>query len=418
MITILQIPTNVTPDDECVVIDKTTDVSGEYINAPRFSYTFHGDELRWGLCEYFNNTTEERIARSYMPRYGDMPKTYHNGDTVRINALIFNGEAQNGKNYKYRYTIFQTDPMTNEGEYNIYFCRGKIRAVPSGETQTNNEVYINTEIENLKDAYRYTKDDGTTILVGGAYMEINEERRFIESYDFNTGKVVLESAFSSYPSKGTTFKIFTNYILTPYYFVKCRKLPKSTLTVTKQFDGLYCQLTYNQANHVGLKCYKVALYKTSSDGGNYIDGYVIDKNKEDSTSIKIKTGLSTDIIGKKIRVEEEPGTTPSDEHVTDDYIETKIMSYDSNSGWLLMSGNHSTIQTGARYTIVDDVEALIEESEWLYTYDLDYKFYTNYVGNSYRIEYTVITQDDVDVTKNKTKKANAITKHMMLPNDP
>lgn len=411
MITILQIPTDVFPDDECVVIDKEhiDPVTGDYTNAPRFSYTFHGDELRWGLVEYFNNTTEERIGSSYYPRGGELSTTYHNGETVRINELVFNRLAENGKNYKYRYTLFQTDPMQDDaGEYNIYFCRGKIRALPSGATQVATEVYINTEIENLKDAYRYTPSGQATRLVGGAYMEIGEERRLIETYNFNTGKVTLNSAFTTYPTEGTTYKIFTNYLLTPYYFVKCRELPTSTLTVTERNHGLYCKLTYNQANNVGLKCYKIKLYKKNSDGGNYIDGTIEVRDPDNSAIYEIALDsplpAETDIIGRNIHIERVVGSTPSGEHVENNYYNFEITSYDAVNNTITISADPSAFagaSAGARFTIVDDSMTYIDESEWLYTYDLDYTFYTDYKGNSYQFEYTVVTQDDVEVTAYK-----------------
>ena len=416
MITILQIPTNVFPDDECVVIDKhKPQGSDDYDNAPRFTYTFHGDELRWGLIEYYNNTTEEKYDRhAYFPRGGLMKNTYHNGDTVRINELVFNDIAENGKNYKYRYTLFQTDPTRDDaGEYNIYFCRGKIRAIPSGATQSSTEVYINTEIENLKNAYRYTytnsgvAPDGTVIpagtvrLVGGAYMEIGEERRLIESYSFSTGKVTLQSAFTTYPTEGTTYKIFTNYLLTPYYFVKCRELPTTSITVTEANHGIHCQLTYSQANHVGLKCYKVALYKRGADESSYIDGNIIAKDPDNTAECTIETGLSTDIVGRIIRIENVVGSTPEGYHVSSNYTQSEIISYNPNDGTVILKINYkgySNINVGAKYTIVDDQDTFIEESDWLYTYDLDYTFYTDYKGKKYRIEYSVVSQDDVMVT--------------------
>lgn len=409
MITILQIPTDVFPDDECVVIDKTRPSGGDYTNAPIFSYTFHGDELRWGLVEYFNNTTEERIGSSYYPRGGQLSQTYHNGETVRINELVFNGLAENGKNYKYRYTLFQTDPMQDDaGEYNIYFCRGKIRALPSGATQVATEVYINTEIENLKDAYRYTPSGQATRLVGGAYMEIGEERRLIETYNFNTGKVTLNSAFTTYPTEGTTYKIFTNYILSPYYFVKCRELPTSTLTVTEGNHGLHCQLTYNQANNVGLKCYKIKLYKKNSDGGDYIDGVIAAKDPNNSAiytiSLDEELPAEVDIVGRNIHIERVVGDTPSGQHVTSNYYNYEITSYDRTNSVITINADPSVFsgaKVDARFTIVDDSMTYIDESDWLYTYDLDYTFYTDYKGNSYQFEYTVITQDDVAVTAYK-----------------
>ena len=81
------------------------------------------------------------------------------------------------------------------GLYDMYFCRGKVQIAGSSTS-----FYINKEIGNLKDAYYYERADGSNYLVGGAYMEIGEERRFIEKYDYKTGMVTLKSAFTNTPT--------------------------------------------------------------------------------------------------------------------------------------------------------------------------------------------------------------------------
>lgn len=111
----------------------------------------------------------------------------------------------------YQYTLFQTDPTTiaddtqygdGVGLYDMYFCRGKIQS--SGTTSS---FMINKEIANLKSAYYYERSDGSVYLVGGAYIEIGEERRLIETYDYKTGNVRLKSGFTTAPARGTVFRI-------------------------------------------------------------------------------------------------------------------------------------------------------------------------------------------------------------------
>ena len=87
-------------------------------------------------------------------------------------------------------------------------------------------MYKRQEIGNLKDAYYYERADGSNYLVGGAYMEIGEERRLIEKYDYKTGMVTLKSAFTNTPTVGTEFRIFTNYFIDKPHYVKCRNDPR------------------------------------------------------------------------------------------------------------------------------------------------------------------------------------------------
>ena len=174
-------PTLVFPDDEVVKIDKHKGEGGEYDRAPRFSYQFNctaGSTMRWALCTYTNIRTGEQNY-SYFPKGGDI-NTFYKGDKVNVNELVFNDIAKNGHDYMYQYTLFQTDPTTiaddtqygdGVGLYDMYFCRGKIQS--SGTTSS---FMINKEIANLKSAYYYERSDGSVYLVGGAYIEIGEER--------------------------------------------------------------------------------------------------------------------------------------------------------------------------------------------------------------------------------------------------
>ena len=117
----------------------------------------------------------------------------------------------------------------------------------------------------MKDAYYYERADGSNYLVGGAYMEIGEERRFIEKYDYKTGMVTLKSAFTNAPTVGTEFRIFTNYFIDKPHYVKCRNDPDCIVTVEVNENNstrpIHCKTTYAHPNHVGLKYYKYYLYQ-------------------------------------------------------------------------------------------------------------------------------------------------------------
>lgn len=386
----LQIPTNVYPDNEVVVISKHTNSSGEYDRNPHFSYTFNGDQLRWTLCEYIDNTTEEIIGYSYFPKGGDI-NVYYNGDKVSVDERVFTSLANNGNDYKYRYTLFSTEPNTDNGLYNIYFCRGKIITANS-----SSNFFITDGIENLKNPYIFTYADNTTKLVGGCYIEMysgtTKQRRMISAYNKSTGEITLSSSFSFTPAEGDTYKIFTNYLITPYYYVKCRANPVISLALTNCVSGIKCDLTYSQSNHIGLKYYKLKLYE--------INSHVIKDNGTIISNVNNKIlNIGTDktvLAGDKIKI----ATTVEDTQMTD-YVVFNIANYDATTGYLTVYVDCSDILDGATYETYSSSDDLVEESDAIYTYDLKYTFIRYISGKKYRVEAEVVTQEDVRVTTNK-----------------
>jgi hypothetical protein len=390
--------TSVFPDDEVVKINKHKGVNGVYDRAPIFKYQFNctaGSAMRWALCTYTNLKTGEQYY-SYFPKGGNI-NTYYNGDTVRVKEVVFNDIAKNGQDWQYQYTFFQTDPTTiaddtqygdGVGLYDMYFCRGKIK-----EKNSTSKFIINKEIGNLKSAYYYTRSDDSVYLVGGAYIEIGEERRLIETYNYSTGEVELKNGFSTAPEADTVFRIFTNYFIDRPHYVKCREDPLVTLSVntgtaSKGFD-LECSATYKHPNYIGLKYYKYRLYQTVGNADAVLDGTI--SEIESNTDINIGTGIEVDIVGKQIMIE----TTPSEEtgHVVEG-IRCVISGYNSSTGMATLKDNIFQLETGARYTIYNGDELLVDETDEIYSFDLDSSFYVDWAGNTFNIECEISTLDD------------------------
>lgn len=390
-------PTLVFPDDEVVKIDKHKDVNGEYDRAPHFSYQFNctaGSAMRWALCTYTNIRTGEQNY-SYYPKGGNI-STFYNGDKVGINEVVFNDIAKNGHDYMYQYTLFQTDPTTIAGDttygdgtglYDMYFCRGKIQKANSATKFT-----INKEIGNLKSAYYYTRSDDSVYLVGGAYIEIGEERRLIEKYSYSTGEVELKTGFSTAPAAGTVFRIFTNYFIDKPHYVKCRADPTCNLTAEVQQSSAYpivCKTTYTHPNHIGLKYYKYYLYQVTGTVGAICDGTVLGTSS--SNSINIGAGITNDLAGKHIMIEETPSEGTG--HITEG-ISTSIQSYNIETGVAYINYYAQQITVGARYTIYNADQILVDESDEIYDFDLKYSFYANQTGNSFNIKSEIMTLDN------------------------
>lgn len=392
-------PTLVFPDDEVVKIDKHKDTNGEYDRAPHFSYQFNctaGSAMRWALCEYTNLKTGE-VNHSYFPKGGDI-NTFYNGDKVGVNELVFNDIAENGHDYQYQYILFQTDPTTiaddtqygdGVGLYDMYFCRGKVQRAGSSTS-----FYINKEIGNLKDAYYYERADGSNYLVGGAYMEIGEERRFIEKYDYKTGMVTLKSAFTNTPTVGTEFRIFTNYFIDKPHYVKCRNDPDCIVTAEVNENNstrpIHCETTYTHPNHVGLKYYKYYLYQTINSNVVY-DGTIQDSTN-DTTQVNLGKSIGENIVNKCITIEVEPSGTEG--HVTEG-INGFVSNYNTATGMATIYCPANTqFVKGAKFTVYSETQKLIDESPAIYNFRLNYDFYAMQAGNSYCVVSEIMTLDD------------------------
>lgn len=303
-------PTEVFPDNEVVKVDKTKNSDGEYTNAPTWHYKFNctaGAVMKWALCTYTNVRTGEKNY-SYFPKGGHLT-TIYNGDTVSIYEIVFNDFAKNGSDYIYQYTLFQTDASTiaadtqygdGQGLYDMYFGRGKIynaRIIDTPDTSTEptydengnaiytavipaveHGIFIGKEIPNLKDAYYYTRSDGSQYLVGGAYIEVGEHRALIKTYNFSTGKITVEGSLPF--NAGDTYRIFTNYFIDRPHYVKARDVPKCVVTVDEddmKAGLIKCSCTYSHPNHVGIKYYKFYLQEVNISTGV---GKTIDESEE------------------------------------------------------------------------------------------------------------------------------------------
>ena len=455
----LQFPTNVYPHNVAVEIDEKHPFTS--------SYTFNGDLLRWGLCDYYDNVTGEKTLHAYFPKGGSIG-TYYNGDTVRIGHQYTISYFDNGYDYKYRYTLFQSDPTEVEnnddsdgGLYNIFllesyfwkapdtkqYSTGGVYDVDENGNRINYQVvYVDGELSNIKPAYYYTYSDGRVKLVGGCYVEIDHERRFVEHVVKTTitkdGEQVsayalyLTSPFKTTPKAGTRFRIFCNYVMSPFYFFKARKDPvisnmDANLVFRPQF-AIQCDAKYQQANNVTMKYHRWYLYKcnhyeTVLDGTGYIRDLVNEYNQAstveeqnrieqlinsiDNQVIPIATGLG-DIVGKTIIISSVGETT-------DFRYSTTIKAYNPDTGLATLSmrlpitpiatttnNPDNANETSISYEIVNITEQLVGDSGAVYSYDMPHTFYEfplakNDMGSDvkFRVRLEVCTQDGKIVYK-------------------
>ena len=314
----IQTPINVVPSN------------GEVLDASKraaFSFTFQGDLLTFvqGIIadmEYTgdpNSGTNEYVAYYNMPSGGHLSTIYNGGycsyydSEDRWMARFF----KDGRNYKHMLRLYQHYPAGINPELerkpmaDMYYARGKIYKQPEGTALHAYQAVIAPNLTNIHEPYRYkwTDSEGTehVILLGGIYIDIEHERHLICGYDPATGivsfrkptfkKVALDEDYTALEIEDydinnwtvdyvgakfhvaeTPYKLFTNYLETGWYDFKYRTPPVVTTEIITSVNkdtgndraikgvnvGIYCDGTYAQATGVGLKWYKYELYAVNA----------------------------------------------------------------------------------------------------------------------------------------------------------
>ena len=113
-----------------------------------------------------------------------LTQNLYNGDTLSIPVNASSVHLSNGTNYKWRVRLYQpnSDMLITYG------------LVQSASTTTN--VYLQPNI-NIK---------------AGMTLTINSQSKTITSYDVSTGLAVVGSAFSSAPSVGAQYQVYSDFI--------------------------------------------------------------------------------------------------------------------------------------------------------------------------------------------------------------
>lgn len=273
----LQYPTNVSPENTAKPADAT-----------HMSFTFNGDRLSYfKICATKLSTGYRYNIYSYSEDEGNILPVYNGEEiTMPTNAPYM----QNGEDYVWQVLLAQRDLAGENPLYDIPVCRGKIRGVGVSDAT---QIYIDKNLPLYEwgysdGAYRPTIDENDKVLVG-MVLEINGERRLITSYKnvaYGTdgaGLAIVESAFTSTPTEGDRFQIYSNYIISPQYYFMCRSTPSVVLNLDwlrDANDNIKTELslrvtgTYSQAESSPIKYYTITLYspETATSSGN---GYKI-----------------------------------------------------------------------------------------------------------------------------------------------
>lgn len=250
----LQYPTNFYPEN--VAIDTNAE--------NHIEFTFNGDFLTAITFRVTNYLTGES-GDNYLIYNNRIPQ-YYNGDKIIVQGL---SGLNNGDDYTIEMLLTQTD---NSGVplYDMPVLSGMIYSVQTSQTAS---IFIADHISNI-----YKWDKSTDIkkpvkygdfIAAGMIIKINNESRFIESYNTETGEIILNSSFSFAVTEGMRYTIKSNYLISAQYFFRCRSVPTITpsLRLLNNFSNydFIANADYSQAENSLINYYRLYLYYSDNE---------------------------------------------------------------------------------------------------------------------------------------------------------
>lgn len=225
-------PVNVSPKN----IDVDVSISYDAL----WKFTFNGDHLTYVGFIYYLADTGKYVTNTYLTA----PVDFHNGDEITVSHQANDGIFFNGNDYEYNIYCFQE-------LYNILLTKGHILGSDDAST-----VRVLDGINTLEPPHTL---DGN--IIGGQYLEINGERRFIQdisrgnaSDDGNTYTIITVSEPFSYTyDAGYQFSVYSNYEKSANFGFRARKNPVVSVSVQYSNGGIVCTGTYSQENQIPIK---------------------------------------------------------------------------------------------------------------------------------------------------------------------
>lgn len=267
----LQYPTNVYPQN--IAVDLFSHgLEPDYIPV-KFSFIFNGSKLSHIYQNFYDSETYNLIYTKCEDF--TIPK-YFNGDKVAAPSPTrgeINTYFSQNKEYIYNYILGQTDDEGNN-DYSIYIGRGKLLEDSTDKTV----LHIKDKISNI---YGFTTATSRTplyisdVIAFGMTIVIGTETRVITNYDYNTGTLKVNSAFTGTLNKNTPYKLYSNYLITPYYYFKTIEKPSVLLNVDTDKNMIHCTGEYTQRQNVSIKYYILKMWRDGNVENYWESGRVM-----------------------------------------------------------------------------------------------------------------------------------------------
>lgn len=182
---------------------------------------------------------------------------------------------QNGHDYVWQVMLAQRNLSGADNLYDIPVCRGSVVFDSVSGTsliaiEPNLPIYEWGYNGNDETSYPTGRDN---VIYAGMVIEINGERRFIQSYKPKVaygdgkyfGQITVQSPFTNLPQEGDRYQIMSNYLISPQYYFMSRELPSLTLSMEFGSKGnntidILVSGTYSQSNNTPIKYYSIDLY--------------------------------------------------------------------------------------------------------------------------------------------------------------
>lgn len=255
----IQYPTNVYPDN--VTFDPTViDVNSAA------SFTFNGDILTAAYYKVYDYHTGEMASTSAI-RNPDSSVLRYNGEDLRLVSGSLS-ELEVGHDYVMQMMLTQNTADGSEIVCDMPIFRGTL--LPAQDAASQNVAMIEKDVTtiypwNFVNGEYLPTYDGST-LVAGMIIQIRDERRFITKYqsDVNgVGMITLESPFSFRITSGMSYQIYSNFLITPQYYFKCRTTPTLSASMEWTPKGIVCRGIYNQEEGAFIKSWKMTISRGS-----------------------------------------------------------------------------------------------------------------------------------------------------------
>lgn len=235
-------------------------------------FIFNGDRLSYVDIRVTDMATSVQTSVYSVSEGGGRLPIYNGEEFITTTNVPY---LQNGHDYVWQVMLAQRNLSGTDNLYDIPVCRGAVVFDSTAGTsliaiEPNLPIYEWGYNGNDETSYPTGRDN---VIYAGMTIEINGERRFIQSYKPKVaygdgkyfGQITVQSPFTNLPQEGDRYQIMSNYLISPQYYFMSRALPSLTLNMEFGSKGnntidILVSGAYSQSNNTPIKYYSIDLY--------------------------------------------------------------------------------------------------------------------------------------------------------------